>query len=206
MNKKATEVEKHNALAAIYREGAECAQRLGSNARLNPHPHNSPESAQWLKGFSEASGRLNELFLAWLALGHSIPKLAIGKTGQALGPMVAGLVASNGNTAGALLVGSLASHEGETLAEILPKPTLVRQAFEATQYGITGHELPETHAIVGKFFDRACEIDRFREPGTETEVAAQGEGKVARVKFDLAAYLQALVEGIPAEEKEGGSE
>jgi hypothetical protein len=209
MNEKAREAAKAAEANAIVRAGAEVAQRLGATADLNPHPNGSDESKLWAKGFVDAAQRLNDLFLAWLALGHSIPKLAIGSAGQALGPMVAGLVASNGNTAGALLVGALASHDGRTLAKILPCPADTRRAFEATQYGITGHDLPEEirgDMLAEYFFEKACEIDRFREPGTETDVEEIREGepaKVALVKFDLASYLKALVEGLP---KEGGAE
>lgn len=215
INQKARQSGSTARFKAAYQEGASCAGRLGGDPSLNPHESGTAESAQWLRGFLDASDRLNKLFLAWLALGHSIPYLAIGKAGQALGPMVAGLVASNGNTAGALLVGALAAHDGKSLKEILPPDEVARAAFEATQYGITGHDLPIDRPALAAgtgnvkyFYDLACEIDRFREPGSETEVEvtkdSEGEGaKVARVKFDLAAYLKVLVEGLPNGKKDG---
>jgi hypothetical protein len=184
--------------------GALAAQRLGATAELNPYEQTTSDSSEWLAGYAEATERLVELFEAWLALGHSIPKLAIGASGQALGPMVAGLVSSNGNTAGALLVGALAAHDGRRLASVLPRPGEGRDVFEATQYAITGHELPEelkeVPAAVLAYTD-ALAIDLFREKGSETEIESKDGKKVARIKFDLAAYLRALVEGLP---KEGG--
>lgn len=209
INQQARNAGKQAAAAEVQRAGAECAQRLGATADKNPHPNGSEEAKLWAKGFVSAATRLNDLFRAWLALGHSIPKLAIGRSGQALGPMVSGLVAENGNTAGALLVGALFSHDGRPLASILPvDEEEARATFEATQYAITGHELPaelQDRNLPRLAFEAACKIDLFREPGSETEVeeVRQGEEvKVARVKFDLAAYLKALVEGLP--EEKGG--
>jgi len=189
-----------------FKEGAATAQRLGANRDLNPHPveFDAEGFRLWNEGFDAASARLNELFLAWLALGHSIPKLALGASGQALGPMVAGLVASNGNTAGALLVGALCSHAGKTLAEILPPADQVRECFESTQYGITGHELdPKLRGELPEyFFNLATEIDRFRESESDVEEDKATGKKFARVKFDLAQFLKVLVEGLPAEPAE----
>ena len=187
--------------------GAIHAQRLGATSDANPfgkYPDDASEeyrattvaaAEQWEKGWKEANDRLIDLFEAWLALGHSIPLLAMGKAGQALGPMVSGLVASNGNTAGVILAGALAAHEGKTLREILPDRENGRRALEACQYGILGVELPAGGLVF--YYRLAAEIERFRTGATQVGKDPDDLQKVARVEFDLGQFLRVLVEGLP---------
>lgn len=194
-------------------QGALHSQRLGSTLAANPFEVPSDAGIEWARGWTEGSDRLATLFEAWLALGHSVPVLSMGKSGQALGPMVSGLIASNGNAAGVILVGALAAHEGKTLRELLPERSISRACFEASQYGILGAELParpftgsalddaareftDIDAAIGVFYDRAAEVERFTT--APTELGEGEEVKVARVEFDLGKFLRVLVEGLPA--------
>lgn len=188
---------------APFQAGAESAQKLGSSPERCPYAPASEEALEWCEGWEAANGRLVDLFASWLALGHSTPLLAVGASGQALGPMVAGLVRSNGNAAGPLLAGALLRHKGLTLDEILPESTRQgRKLFEATQWAIVGADLPEElqeEEKPSEFYSVAAEIDRFRMNESEVDTDKASGRKVARTDFDLAAFLRAMVEGLPAE-------
>lgn len=188
--------------------GALSAQKLGSVPERCPFKPDSEEAGEWVAGWMEATGRLVDLFGSWLALGHSTPLLALGASGQALGPMVAGLIQSNGNAAGPVLVGALFRHEGHRLADILPKSTPEgRRLFEATQWAILGVDLPEElqeEERPSKFYSLAAELELFRMQTSELESDKATGRKLARTSFDLAEFLKVLVKGLPESEEKGG--
>ena len=95
-------------------EGQAAATRLGASVDSNPYVTN-PDAINWKSGFQASEENLLRLFDAWLSLGYSLPVVGMGRASAASGPLVAALMAENGNAAAVVFTGAMFFPERERI-------------------------------------------------------------------------------------------